>query len=179
MCLAGALRRPTRVQRSAEHKPMERGNAPIANTVQPAKTCRIIVWISASVRTSTAVTTAHLRRDTPVTHQQGLGACGAGRTASSALVHHQNGRVAEHGAREAEELPLPNRQQIAAVADFGVQSLRHSLDRGLELRLLQRVPQLLVRVLRERTAIVIRWGLAGRTANKSRKHHHFTRGSRE
>ena len=68
--------------------------------------------------------------------------------------HDQQLRLGQDRPCEAQQLPLADRERIAALADGRVQLLRKLLQSLLHLRLLQCVPDLRVRVLLERVDVL-------------------------
>ena len=68
--------------------------------------------------------------------------------------HDQQLRLGQDRPCEAQQLPLADRERIAALADGRVQLLRKLLQSLLHLRLLQCVPHLRIRVLLERVDVL-------------------------
>ena len=68
--------------------------------------------------------------------------------------HDQQLRLGQDRPCEAQQLPLADRESIAALADGRVQLLRKLLQSLLHLRLLQCVPHLVVGVLLERVDVL-------------------------
>ena len=120
----------------------------MAKTVYDAKTSRIMVWIFASVRTSTDAV------HSSCTHAPERQALGLALAEFGATHHHEDLGVAEHSACEAEQLALADGQSIAAVAHVRVQLLRYGLDRVPQLRLVQRVPKPVIVMLGKRVQVL-------------------------
>ena len=67
----------------------------------------------------------------------------------SDLVHDEHPRISEHGSGQAEELALPNAHVLTAFDDRLEQLPVHLADGILQVRLVERIPQLSVAVLIE------------------------------
>ena len=69
------------------------------------------------------------------------------------FVEDEHFGLAQQGARQANQLALADAQVLAALRSLVFQTGRQRLDEGLQVRVLQRRPHLIVRVLVERVQV--------------------------